>query len=132
MSGWHHNLGLAILRVLMGLGIAWHGFGKIFTEGRMEGFTEGVSEMGFPMPVIFAWAAALSEFLGGILMAAGLLTRWAALFVFATMGVAAFIHHADDPFDVTEKALLYWAASLSIIFLGAGRFSLDYLLRKKE
>lgn len=126
-----HHTGLLILRVLAGLMMASHGYGKIF-NGRMEGFTETVAEMGFPFPAFFAWAAALSELLGGLLLAAGLATRVAAFFIFCTMSVAAFIRHAPDPFSVTEKSLLYWTIALSIIFIGAGKYSIDYLIRKKK
>ena len=122
--------GILWLRVLMGLGISlFHGYGKVF-GGRMEQFTEGVAKMGFPMPDVFAWAGALSEFLGGILIALGLGTRIAAFFVFSTMAVAAFIRHASDTFDVKELALLYGTIAMAIVLIGPGRFSLDYLICK--
>jgi len=138
MDSWRDkslNIGLLWLRVLMGLGISlFHGYGKIF-NGRMEQFTEGVAKLGFPAPEFFAWAAALSEFLGGILVVLGLGTRLAAFFVFITMSVAAFIRHAPDPFDVKETALLYWTISMAIVLTGPGFFSLDNIitryLRKK-
>ena len=121
------DIGILFLRVLMGAGIAYHGYGKVF-GGRMDGFTEGVASMGFPAPAFFAWAAALSEFLGGILIALGLFTRPAVLMVFATMTVAAFIRHGDDPFKKKELALAYWTFAGAMIGLGAGRFSLDHLI----
>ena len=120
--------GILWLRVFMGLGISlFHGYGKVF-GGRMEQFTEGVAKMGFPMPDVFAWTGALSEFLGGILIALGLGTRIAAFFVFSTMAVAAFIRHASDPFDVKELALLYGTIAMAIVPIGPGRFSLDHLI----
>ena len=123
------NFGLLWLRVLMGAGIAYHGYGKVF-GGRIAEFAQGVAQMGFPFPEVFAWAAALSEFLGGILIAVGLFTRPAALFVFLTMGVAAFIHHRADPFKVKELALLYWTIAGTLLFTGAGKISLDGVLKK--
>jgi putative oxidoreductase len=87
--------------------------------------------MGFPSPDLFAWAAALSEFLGGILIALGLGTRIAAFFVFSTMTVAVFIRHASDTFDVKELALLYGTIAMAIVLIGPGRFSLDYLICKR-
>ncbi len=107
MSKWYHDTGLLVLRVLAGLGIATHGYGKLFTEGRMEGFVEMVGGMGFPLPVLFAWLAALSELLGGLLLAAGLFTRYAAFFVFGTMTVAAFIAHAGE----TRSTFANWRCS---------------------
>ncbi|MGH7889557.1 MAG: DoxX family protein [Thermodesulfobacteriota bacterium] len=131
MNSWREKslaFGVLWLRVLMGLGISlFHGYGKVF-GGRMEQFAEGVAKIGFPMPDLFAWAAALSEFLGGILITLGLGTRVAASFIFFTMSVAAFNRHAADPFDVKERALLYWVIAMAIMLLGPGRFSLDYLI----
>lgn len=116
--------GLLWLRLLMGTGIALHGAQKIF-GGKMDFFAEGVAAMGFPAPLFFAWAAALSEFLGGIFAALGLKTRVAAFFVFTTMSVAAFVHHASDPLQVRELALAYWTMAGTLIFTGGGTFSLD-------
>lgn len=123
------DLGLLWLRILMGTGIATHGYGKIF-GGHLAGFAEGVAKLGFPMPELSAWAAALSEFAGGILVALGLGTRVAAFFVFCTMGVAAFLHHRADPFSVKELALAYWTMSGALVLLGGGKFTLGSLIKK--
>ena len=109
---------------MMGIGIMMHGYPKLFS-GRMDKFAEGVAALGFPFPVAFAWAAALSEFLGGIFVAIGLKTRIAAMFIFVTMAVAAFLRHAADPFKVKELALAYLTAAAAIAIMGAGKFSLD-------
>ena len=118
------HLGLLWLRILMGAGIAYHGYGKVF-GGMMERFTQGVTQMGFPAPEVFAWAAALSEFLGGLFIIIGFLTRPAAFFVFFTMSVAAFITHSTDPLDVKELALAYWVMASALILTGPGKFSID-------
>jgi len=125
------DIGILWLRVLMGGGMAYHGYGKVF-GGRIEGLATGVAAMGFPLPEFFAWAAALSEFLGGICIALGLFTRPAAFFVFITMAVAAFIKHGADPFKRKELALAYWTIAGALIFLGSGKFSLDYWIQKKK
>ena len=123
------GVGLLVLRVLMGVGIAYHGYGKIW-GGRMPGFTDTVEAMGFPLPVVFAWLAAFSEFLGGALIALGLGTRVAALFVFGTMGVAAFVRHAAGPFGAQELALAYGTVALALMLTGAGPYSLDRVIRR--
>ena len=123
-----HSLGLLWLRVLMGAGMAYHGYGKLF-GGTMQKFMEGVAALG--MPSQMAWAAALSEFLGGICIALGLGTRVAAAFVFATMSVAAFRAHAADPFNVKELALAYWVMSGALVLMGAGDFSVDAKLKRR-
>ena len=124
-------LGLFILRVAFGLGIARHGYGKVF-EGGATQMVDPVGRMGFPAPVIFAWAAALSEFAGGLLMALGLATRAAAAFVAVTMGTAVFVAHAHDPIGTKELALAYLAASLTVLCTGPGPLSLDRLLGKSK
>ena len=118
------DLGLLWLRVLAGLGMAHHGFGKIF-GGRMDQFAQGVAQLGFPMPETFAWAAALSEFLGGVCLILGLGTRLAAAAIFATMSVAAFLRHAADLLSVKELALVYWTITGTLMLTGAGVFSFD-------
>jgi putative oxidoreductase len=123
--------GLLCLRVLAGLGIAWHGYGKIF-GGQMEGFTGNVAAMGFPLPEVFAWLAVLSEFAGGICLVLGLKTRVAAFFILMTMSAAAFILHGNDPFSVKELALAYWTAALTLMLTGAGSLSLDGWLSRKR
>ena len=130
-KGWLLNLGLLWLRLLMGAGIASHGYGKIF-GGQVEAFSEGVAQMGLPFPLFFAWAAALSEFVGGIFIALGLGTRIAALLVLVTMSVAAFLRHAADPFHVKELALAYWTMAGTLIFIGPGTLSLDGLFCKPK
>ena len=103
-----------------------HGVGKIPPS---EGFTKGIADMGFPVPNWFAWAAGLSEFGGGILIALGLMTRPASFFLGVTMFVAAFIRHAADPFMRKEKALLFLSVAVFFTLVGAGRYSLDRIIR---
>ncbi len=124
------SLGLLWLRVLMGAGIAHHGWQKVF-GGTMGEFTEGVTALGFPAPAFFAWAAACSELIGGLCILLGLGTRIAAGFVFMTMSVAAFLQHARDPLQVKELALAYWTMAGALVLLGGGGFSLEARLRRK-
>ena len=67
------DLGLLVLRGYAGISLAAaHGLGKLPPPDR---FITGVGELGFPVPVLFAWAAALSSrpltALGAALVAAG-------------------------------------------------------------
>jgi putative oxidoreductase len=94
-------------------------------------FLSGVEEMGFPAPALIGWAAALTESVGGALIAVGLLTRPAALSVLFTMLVAAFLREGPT-FADKEKALLYGAVALLLLLTGAGRYSLDAALRRRR
>lgn len=142
------DLALLLLR-LSGLGLALaHGLGKVLalSGGQGDRFVEGVASLGFPLPGLFAWAAALAEFLGGLCVALGLGTRVAAAFAGFAMFVAAFVrHHAFQHLLVAvgamraseetvrswgnpELALLYLLAFATLVLTGGGRFSLDRVL----
>ena len=95
----------------------------------MEQFTLGVTDLGFQYPEYFAWGAALSEFVGGILIVLGFATRIAAFFVLTTMGVAIFVHHAADPFAAKELACAYATMAGCLMMTGAGKVSIDGALR---
>jgi putative oxidoreductase len=122
------DLGLLLFRVFIGAAMAFaHGLGKLPPS---EQLVQGVTAMGFPQPELFAWAASLSEFAGGLLIVIGLLTRPAALFLGVTMFVAAFVAHANDTFQQKEMALLYLFSCVLLLFCGPGKFSADRLIRR--
>lgn len=120
---------IALLRVFVGLSLMLaHGTGKIPVSDK---FIEHTAQLGFPLPVFFAWAAALSEYVGAFLLAIGLFTRPASILIALTMFTAAFVSHAGDPFGTVEKAYLYLAISVLFAVLGSGRFGVDSFMRRK-
>lgn len=124
------DIAVVILRVFIGLTMAFaHGAAKMPPPGM---FVDGVQALGFPAPLFFAWCATLAEFAGGLLLALGLFTRGAALFMFVTMFVAAFVAHAADPFQTKEMAFIYLFVSLFFVLFGAGRWSIDHMLSKRK
>lgn len=124
------DVGLLLFRVFVGLALAFgHGLGKLPPSER---FVAGVVEMGFPAATMFAWAAGISEFVGGLLIAAGLMTRPAAFFAAITLTVAAFIRQAGDPFGEVEKAYLFLASLILLLLAGAGRYSIDAWLKRRR
>jgi putative oxidoreductase len=123
------DLALLALRVIAGLALALaHGINKLPPTER---FVAGVAEMGFPAPMLFAWAAGLAEFAGGLLLALGLFTRPAAFFIAFTMAVATFVRQAGDPFTEREAAVLHGAIALFFLVVGPGRLSLDATFGRK-
>lgn len=70
------------------------------------------------------WCAIGCEVLAALFMVAGLCTRWAALALAFTMGVAFFVVH-EAKVGEAELALLYLLAFVPLVFAGAGRFSVD-------
>lgn len=123
------DLAFVLLRLFVGLSMGLtHGLAKMPPPQML---IDGVAGLGFPMPVLFAWAAALSEFVGGLLVAAGLLTRPAAAFISITMLVAVFGAHGADTFDKKEMALLYFFTMAFFALAGAGRWSLDHVISRR-
>ena len=134
-GSWFGDIGLLILR-LTGLMLAvGHGLGKFPPSDMMVG---GVKQLGFPIPVVFAWLAAIAELFGGLLLALGLLTRPAAFLIICTMLTAALRVHWNDPFFMTgtggskEPALLFLLPALALLFTGAGRYGIDPYLRGRR
>ena len=128
-GSWLADLGLMLLRVFAGVAMAvYHGADKMKNPGKVIGDAE---DMGFPVPFVFGWMAAFSEFFGGVLLALGLATRPAAFLIACTMATAAFIAHSGDRFTTREKALLYLFVSVLFMLIGSGRYGMDALLRRK-
>ncbi len=123
------NAGLTLLRIFAGVALAFsHGIAKL-PPG--EQLIQGTAKMGFPAPELFAWAAALAEFAGGIGLALGLFTRISSFFIAFTMLVAVLGVHLRDPFGKQELAFLYLFIALAFLIKGAGDWSVDAFLRRK-
>jgi putative oxidoreductase len=133
------DFGLAVMRIGIGLLIALgHGGPKIYHGGQFglpPQMVQAVASLNFPHPELFAWCSTLTEFIGGLLLAAGLLTRPAALCLTFNMCVAAFgtLLHAPivaAPGAISkEMALLYLLPAFCILMIGAGRISVDRIIR---
>ena len=127
------DIGMLILRVFVGLQLASHGAQKLFgwfgghgLEGT-GGFFEG---LGFKPGRHFALAAGAGELGGGLLLALGLLTPFAAAAIVAVMLTAIAVVHADKGFFATEGGfelpLLLAVSAVCITFVGPGAVSLDH------
>jgi putative oxidoreductase len=124
-------VGLLVLRVGVGAFMIYaHGWSKLI------GFSEASDSFADPfglgsMPSLVL--AIFAEVFCSALLVLGLFTRFAAIPLIATMSVAAFIVHADDPFGDRELALVYLVAYVALLLTGPGELSLDrVLLRKKR
>lgn len=122
------DLGLLLLRLVGGLSLALaHGMGKVPPSA---GFLANVERLGFPLPALFAWAAGLAEFGGGLLLAIGLLTRPAALLVAGNFVLVTLVANAGQPFVEREKAILFLMVGLVLLLTGPGRYAADAALAR--
>jgi len=131
------RLGPALIRMSSGLLLALlHGWPKVlaaygyFVHGQEWRFVKTVADIGFPAPAFFAVLSTLAEFLGGLLLAVGLFTRYAAFFVLFNMTVAVYRNATRGSLD--ELALMYGLIALAFLIHGGGAFSLDARLRKSS
>jgi putative oxidoreductase len=129
------DAGLLIVRLVFGLVMAAHGAQKLFGWFGGHGIagTGGFFEsIGFRPGRLFAAAAGLSEFGGGLLIALGLLGPAGAALVIAVMTVAAVtVHWQNGLFAMSngiELPLLYGAFAAALALTGSGGYSLDALL----
>ena len=124
----HRDTGLLILRIGMGIMFMFHGAPKLF--GGPEVWTKVGMAMGAVgitfMPVFWGFMAAISEFIGGLLILLGLLTRPASMLLFITMAVAASMHLGKgDGLGGASHAIEAAVVFLSLILIGPGKYSLD-------
>lgn len=126
------NIGWLLFRLHAGLSMAIHaGWPKMNTLSAPGWFAEQVAGLGFtfPSPAFWATISAWGEFAGGILIAVGLFTRFAAIQLAFQFFVIAFLWY-DKPEPLTGmyfQQLLFWAYLL-IAFGGGGKYSLDKLI----
>jgi len=125
------SLGLAALRLAVAAVFINHGRQKLFVYG-FAGVTGAFTQMGVPVPGLMGPFIGLLEFFGGIALAIGLLTRLFALgFVFDMLG-AILLVQLKRGFGGFELEFLLLGSSLALVLAGAGEFSVDALLGRRN
>ena len=129
------NIGLLIVRLVVGLTLAAHGGQKLFGwfgGGGVSGTAPAMEHLGFRPGRLQATLAGIAEFGGGVFLAAGLLTPAAAALVVSVMLVAGVSAHGKNGFFLAkggvEYTLVLGAAAAGLAFTGPGTLSADRAL----
>jgi len=127
------NLGLLVIRLIIGLLMAFYGYEKLihFNEMAASDFwTKQVSFLGMPSAISLGLTV-FAELICSLLLIVGLFTRVSLFFLMFCM---AWIFLVVFPFSIVDKgdngyqfndAFVYFSIYLGLFFTGAGKYSLD-------
>ncbi len=130
------SLFLLAVRLYWGWQFAQSGWGKLHNLPKVTGF---FTTLGIPAPAFSAFAVSWLEFVGGILLALGIGSRFIGLLLAADMFVAyltagranLLLIFSDPGKFYSDDAYTFLFASLLILIFGPGRFALDELLQHR-
>ena len=127
-----YDVGLLVLRLVLGLTLAAHGFNKFFGGGRIPGTARWFESIGMKPGKFHATVAATTEMAAGLGLAAGLLTPIPAAGFVSLMLVAAWTVHRSNGFFIVKEGweynLVLAVAAVTVATLGPGKLSLDHLI----
>ena len=124
----HRDLAPLLLRLFVGFVLVYGTQDNVFSTARMLEFRDFLATNGFPYPLASAYLSAYAQFLTGILLVLGLLTRFAAGVVVANFVVALLMVHLQLLFNANIAPLAMLVGGLFFVLYGAPRYSLDALL----
>lgn len=131
MNNQTQNVAALLGRILLSLIFITSGFGKI---GGFDGTVGYIASKGLPMAAVVAALTIVVELGGGLAVAVGFLTRWAALALAAFTVLAALIFHtywAVPPEQVMMQQINFWknisiaGGFLVLAAFGPGAISID-------
>ncbi len=127
-----YDVGLLILRLVLGLTMAAHGFNKLFGGGRIPGTARWFESIGMKPGKFHATVAAITEVSAGLGLAAGLLTPIPAAGFVSLMFVAAWTVHRPNGFFIVKEGweynLVLALSAVAVATIGAGKLSLDWVI----
>ena len=124
------ELGLTILRVVVGLTFLLHGWQKLFAMG-LPGVAGFFGQLGLPAPALAATLVSFLELIGGAALIIGLFTGWLAIALAVDMLVATLLVHLPNGFFApmgVELTLMLLAGLVTLVLASPGVFAVDRLI----
>ncbi len=129
LPGNYGHLALLLFRILVACLLLTHGIPKL-TKLFSGDEIQFINPYGLGVTTSFVLAT-FAEFVCSILVILGLATRLATIPIIITMATAIIFAHANDPFGVKEKPLLFLVCFAFLLVIGAGKYSIDNSLRRR-
>ena len=133
-----NELSITLLRVVLGLMFAYHGYLKLFVADGFKGTIGFFTAIGLPLPLYSALLASLAEFVGGILLILGFLTRFASVVLIIEMLVAFFKVHLKQGYIISQNVygyeyiVLILTTLVVILINGSGKLSVGRMFKNKH
>jgi putative oxidoreductase len=125
------NTGLALIRILVGLLMAYHGM-EIFKPDVMSQYQTWDEVRSLPDPVFMVYTGKTVEFITGICFVLGLFTRVAAILMAADMLFICFRIGSGKFWYEDQYPFLFALIAIIFFFAGPVRWSLDKMIFKKK
>ncbi|QKF86992.1 DoxX family protein [Campylobacter blaseri] len=126
------SVGLFFARMLLAYGFYEPAINK-FSD--IQGISTWFASLGIPFPLLNAYAATYTEIFGVILLVLGLFTRYISFLLIMVLTVAIMTVHFANGFSVGNNGFeipLYYISFLIILMgFGAGKISLDHIIKRK-
>lgn len=116
------NIGLLIIRVVVGAIFAYAGWLKVSNMGGDTGTIASFAQMGFN--AFWAYVASYTEFLGGIALILGYGTKIAGILLTITMAVAIKVVYPVGGLQMAMLPIVLGAVTLGLTFTGSGSYAL--------
>ena len=123
--------GVLLVRIIVAIFIIKAGF-EIIDSVAMNGYKEWLTKVKVPFPVIMSYIGKLSEIICGFLLLIGLFTRIVSIILIINMFVITFIMLEGKIFGDNQHPFLFLLLFALFLFVGAGRWSVDYLIFYKK
>lgn len=131
----YQNTGILLLRLGVGVAFILHGWPKLAGgPEHWEQIGKAMQLVGLSsIPAFWGFMAGFSEAIGGLMLLLGLFFRPFCVLLLCTMLVAITNHITrGDGFGIYSHPLEAAILFCSLLFIGPGKYSLDYVLFPKK